>query len=317
MTKRKNENGSNGSSPEGAEVKKSRVVAKKYWIFTWQGGEDGMGFDMDSDEWKLITRYFSLNSTHASMQEEKCPTTGRHHIQGFVAFTKKKRFPEVQELTPISWCHAATASEKSNKAYTTKSETSVIGGLSYTKGFTVLRNIITPAQIQERPWQYEIWNAVKDECTDDRTINWIFDEEGNHGKTALIKSIIHHHPNGNVLLFEGKTVDIANRIVNQREPPRVCLMNLRRSQDGHVNYNAIECLKDGLVSSGKYEGGQKIFDSPHVYIFSNFYPDTSKLSKDRWRIIKLENGGSREIVVGKRPANSASGVTDGYNHYGE
>lgn len=278
------ENDDDGDIPEmdaALTDKEGRCVKRKYWGFTWYCGEQ---MTRESVVWKTIERYFVMKCTHASMQEERCPTTGRRHIQSFAAFDKAARFREIKELKPIlhGWTYICTASEKSNKKYTQKSETAVPGGLWFTKGFVKLTCVRDYPDLY--PWQQSVWDMVKEPCDDDRTIYWYWDAEGNKGKTALIKSLVHHM---NAFLFEGKTADIANRVVNMRIPPTICIMNLRRSQEGHVNYNAIEALKDGLLATGKYEGGQTIFDSPHVVVFANFEPDTSALSADRWHVVNL------------------------------
>lgn len=292
---------------EPPKDKKGRVIRRQYWLFTWQGSEKGMGFDENSNIWKMTVRYLTMHCTHASMQEEKAPTTGRHHIQGFCAFPNKqaKRFPEIKELKHISWCHPTNASEKSNKKYTQKSETAVPGGLWFHKGFNVLKNVLGYQDLY--PWQKAIWDMVKVDCKDDRSIHWFCDEEGNAGKSSLVKAMIHHM---DAFLFEGKTGDIANRVVAQRVKPKVCLMNLRRSQEEHVNYNAIESLKDGIMATGKYEGGQCIFDSPHVVVFANFMPDRSKLSRDRWKVFKyMKSDKDFHAIEDGEPAENVSGAS--------
>ncbi len=52
--------------------------------------------------------------------------------------------------------------------------------------------------------------------------------------------------------------------------------------EDYVSYQALEEIKDGIFFSGKYEGGMKIFNSPHVICFANFSPAEHKLSGDRW-----------------------------------
>lgn len=64
-------------------------------------------------------------------------------------------------------------------------------------------------------------------------------------------------------------------------------MNLSRQAEGALSYASIEAIKDGLVFSGKYEGGFRLFPKPHIVIFSNWYPDLAKLSLDRWDIRHL------------------------------
>ena len=51
------------------------------------------------------------------------------------------------------------------------------------------------------------------------------------------------------------------------------------------NYKILEGIKDGVATSGKYDGGFINFKKKNIVIvFSNQYPDRSQLSKDRWRI---------------------------------
>ena len=66
-----------------------------------------------------------------------------------------------------------------------------------------------------------------------------------------------------------------------------------------MSYSAIESLKDGLLFSGKYEGGVKLFPPPHVVIFANFLPDMTKLSIDRWDIHTLLNNPPRRLLPDK------------------
>lgn len=271
-----------------AKVEKppARCPKRKYWVFTWFGTTEGMGFTEDepSDDWMLITRYFSMHATHASMQEETTKD-GKHHLQGFVAFKKGTRFKETKELQAIKWCNASLASELSNKNYTTKSDSAVPGGIWWSKGFAKLTCIKGYSELYE--WQREIWDMVKQPCLDDRTVYWYYDQKGGNGKTALIKSLMHHM---DAFYFEGKTSDIGNRILALRHKPTICVMNLRRTQEGHVNYNAIEALKDGLISSGKYEGGACIWDPPHLVVMANFCPKLEGVTKERWVVRKLDDG---------------------------
>lgn len=130
-------------------------------------------------------------------------------------------------------------------------------------------------------WQRIIWNEVSQICTNDRVIHWIYDEKGCSGKTQLAKKICYEK---GALLFSGKSGDISSRVILAPTPPKICLMNIARDMESFVSYKAIEDLKDGFVASGKYEGGQCIWDAPHVVIFANFYPRVDALTKDRWNI---------------------------------
>lgn len=69
--------------------------------------------------------------------------------------------------------------------------------------------------------------------------------------------------------------------------PKIVIINLPRTTEGHVSYASIESLKDGLIQSGKYEGGFRMYKPPHVIIFANFLPTLEALSLDRWSITYL------------------------------
>jgi len=88
-------------------------------------------------------------------------------------------------------------------------------------------------------------------------------------------------------LGAGNAKDLQFQVIRCTFTPQIVLFNFTRALEGHVSYTAIESVKDGLVFSGKYEGGTKIFKSPHVIVFSNWHPDVTQLTRDRWEIIQL------------------------------
>lgn len=53
-------------------------------------------------------------------------------------------------------------------------------------------------------------------------------------------------------------------------------------------YHSIECLKDGMASSQKWQGRGMIFQRSLVVLFSNWWPEPSRLSKDRWLYLRLD-----------------------------
>jgi hypothetical protein len=171
--------------------------------------------------------------------------------------------------------------------YVTKEETRVDG--PWSKGFAWLpaAPIRTIKRQDMYAWQREVVDIVERE-PDDRKIHWFYEPDGNMGKTALAKWLVVHK---GAFLFKGGSNDMANRII-ANGAPKICVMNLARTQENYVSYQTLEDIKDGLVCSGKYEGGQLAFDSPHVLVFANFRPDETKLSLDRWDIVRLLPNGS-------------------------
>ncbi len=92
-----------------------------------------------------------------------------------------------------------------------------------------------------------------------------------------------------VIILCGKRNDIAYQVV-KNGTCKIALYDIPRTHMDYVSYEAIEMVKNGLVTTGKYEGGTICFNTPHVICFANAPPDVEKLSKDRWAIWKIENG---------------------------
>jgi hypothetical protein len=92
----------------------------------------------------------------------------------------------------------------------------------------------------------------------------------------------------------GKSTDIKHAFKGQK----VCIFDLSRSQETHVNYEVIESIKNGVVFSPKYESRCAVYSIPHLIVFANFEPDKSKLSADRWdiRTISVEDNEWAEVA---------------------
>lgn len=129
-----------------------------------------------------------------------------------------------------------------------------------------------------------------------RSIIWYTDIVGGCGKTAFCRYAIANVPDV-LFVSSGSAKDILYQVIKTKRDPRIVIFNLPRTAEGAMSYSAIEQLKDGLLFSGKYEGGVKLFPPPHVIIFSNFFPDLSKLSLDRWVTRDLINDPPRVASV--------------------
>lgn len=119
-----------------------------------------------------------------------------------------------------------------------------------------------------------------------RRVIWYFDADGGNGKTELCRYIISKIQRV-LFLTSAAGKDLVHQVVKAKSAPKIILMNLSRQAEGAFSYASVETIKDGLVFSGKYEGGSRLFPRPHVVIFSNWLPDLTKLSLDRWDIRTL------------------------------
>lgn len=116
-----------------------------------------------------------------------------------------------------------------------------------------------------------------------RKVHWFVDATGNGGKTYLCKHLI---TNANAFYsVGGRHADILFAYEGQR----VVCFDFPRANEEFVCYSVIEALKNGVVTVSKYESRTFLFPVPVVLVFSNFNPDRSKLSEDRWDIHHIIN----------------------------
>lgn len=249
---------------------KSPIIRSKYWFFTWNNYPDTV--DTEIPEWGCDKWVY----------QPEVGENGTPHIQGIIVFQNSRTFQQMkQKNDKIHW--EKCRSLKACIDYCSKVKSRV--GETRVKGLTVKRPLIDPIA-EPREWQAKVLAEVK-LPPDNRTVNWYVDEAGGKGKTSLCK---HLCMNYNALLVGGKANDIKYGIVEwikTKGDLEIVVINITRSMEQYISYEAIESVKDGIFFSGKYESGMCIFNSPHVYVFANFEPDYTKLTEDRWNIVHL------------------------------
>jgi len=120
-----------------------------------------------------------------------------------------------------------------------------------------------------------------------REIHVYVDEKGGWGKTITTKYFIDQM---NAIVVAGKTGDAAYAIaqrIEQHKPIPIVVFDVPRG--GRCNWHAVEKIKDGCLFATKYESGMLRFNSPHVVVFTNEWPDLSRLSADRWVVHDLQS----------------------------
>lgn len=236
------------------------------WFFTLR--YEDMNLSQLSQTLKEIAKKFCFSG--------ELSKDGYKHWQGCFSLKTKERFATVKNHFPNTIHLEPCKNWFKSKEYCSKMETHIEG--PYTEDYVFIKTI-------EKLYDWQ--TKIRDECLlepDDRRINWIYDYEGNSGKTQFCKYMILKH--NAIYLNNGKTQDIAYALP---EDPKIVLFDFCRSNEEKINYQVIESIKNGIIFSGKYESKNKIFNSPHIYIFANFRPDLNKLSKDRWYLREIEN----------------------------
>lgn len=217
-------------------------------------------------------RTFCKKYTFSGELSEK----GYKHWQGCFSLKEKMYFhtvknilPDVAHLEPCkNWWSALN--------YCKKVETHIEGPYDET---TIFSHIDLPTQLYD--WQERIVHIAKQK-PNDRVIHWFWEKNGCTGKTTLCKYLAVKYDA--VVLNNCSSRDGSFALPND---PKIVVVNLTRSNEGHINYGLLEAIKDGLIFSPKYESKMKIFNSPHVFVFANCEPDTAMMSKDRWIIHEL------------------------------
>lgn len=134
-------------------------------------------------------------------------------------------------------------------------------------------------------WQKDIIEIIKAPA-DDRKVFWYWSVRGNVGKSQFVKHLCMNY--NAILLTKGKYNDICNLIFKANMiMNNIVVFDLPRNNGNSISYDAIESIKNGMITNMKYETGFVCFPSPHILVFANEPPDECKLSADRWIITEL------------------------------
>jgi len=269
------------------------------------------------------------NVVYAIWQREKAPETGREHWQGFVIFDKNVRFNRVRSMfNGEAHVEPAYGTSEQCRAYCSKEESRVPGtqptevghfpgnpghrsdidnlladiqaGLPDKQlllehaglfircpvGFREAVRRLRPMVPVRYDWLYAWQSKLLNELTgnpDPRKVIWYVDQNGGCGK-SFIARILARNLDADIYAG-GKCADCAYACTGSR----IQCFDLSREKAEFFSYDFIEQVKNGMVFSTKYESGRKMFDIPHVVIFSNWYPDQLKLTHDRWDLRRCDD----------------------------
>lgn len=241
-----------------------------YWFFTLNNPVTTGDSDLE-----MLMRLFNNRGDEYVIGEE-VGAEGTPHLQGWVKLFRRCRWTEMAKInTRIHW--EPTRNFAAAMQYCKKEG-------------TVHTNVKTRKPVKlfkpEGAWVDEIIDMVGTE-PDNRTIHWYWESEGGVGKSALAKYMFMTY---NVTVITStKSADIVTAVDEDChfvlfDFPRVC------NVANYCPFNAIEQIKNGFITDAKLKKKARIvcFDSPHVVVLANEPPDMSKLSADRWHIVKIE-----------------------------
>lgn len=155
-----------------------------------------------------------------------------------------------------------------------------------------LNNISYYSEITLNPLQSFLFDEIIFKNTDDnifdRSVYIVSDVKGGSGKTLFCKYLIAR--NFNVFYTNGgKFNDLAYNY-NGEDIVIFDISRSKRFED--INFDFIECVKNGIIRCNKYEGGLKTCpNNVRVLIFTNYEPELfyDKFSLDRLKIIIVDD----------------------------
>lgn len=211
---------------------------------------------------------------------------GTPHIQGYVEFKNQVDFTRLKSINNRVHWEKAKGTRRHNEVYCTKE-----------KKFIIHKEKTLAEEIREEvlseydnvvwyDWQQEILDMVSEPCQERRKIHWYWEEVGNRGKSFLATYLSLRF---NTIVCDGTKADIFNQvrvmIHDEKEKPEIVIVDLPR--EGYINMKVLEQLKNGIIYSGKYEGGKCALPKLHVLVFSNREPEYEELSEDRWSVHRI------------------------------
>lgn len=255
----------------GNTKEKTRVRHRNY-CFTWNNYADS--------DIPIATKWLGTESEY--IFQEETGASGTRHLQGAVFFKNPWDFAVVKKCMPK--CHIEVCkNKKAAIAYCSKTETRT--GKIYTnlKIREPVRDPLENCTLKE--WQQNILDIIKTE-PDLRKIYWFWEPEGNTGKSCFAKHLCLKH---GAVIASGKGADIKYCVaqLHEERDVKIIIMDVPRVSKDFISYQAIEEIKNGLFFCPKYESKQVIMNSPHIFVFANFPPETSTMSKDRWVICRI------------------------------
>jgi len=210
---------------------------------------------------------------------EEIGESGTPHLQGFMDLKKKMRITELKKYFPL-FHFGECRNEPALIEYCQKDGCNI-------QSFGFPKPIKTLSLDQLYDWELKILELLKTE-PDGRKVNWYYETKGNFGKSSFCKYL---HIKHNCLVIQGgKLADIMNIIFNTNmDNVQSIVIDVPRVNKNKVSYASLECILNGMITNTKYETGTKVFNPPHVIIFSNYAPDCDEdiLSADRWNIVPL------------------------------
>jgi len=269
----------------------------KCYVYAWRT------HDVDEAKWKTWCKTWGKQWV---FQLEKGEETGALHFQGMISLKTKRTKAEclsVMKEIPnyLEPMMNATIRGGSETFYVTKEDTRVSGPWSDKDEIHYIPRQYRGLESRLKPWQQTVWESA--EWWEDRIVNVIVDPLGCNGKST-IASLMELHGRGIDLPPTNDKKELIQSLADilidgEVRVPKTVFVDIPRAdkQDKLYGlYAGIEQIKKGKVVDTRYKYKQWWFDSPVVWVFCNEAPHPGYVSKDRWKIWKINSRDELEIA---------------------
>ena len=247
-------------------------------------------------------------------QLEKGEDNDYKHWQGRMSLHKKARQPSVRALFTQNGMkdpnYCQPTHDTSTFSYVMKTQTRILG--PFRDGEKIQR---VPEQYQLDPTKFYPYQKViydSYNVSDDRIINFVYCPDGNFDNSCIC-----HYMSFSGMGYTVPPFNDAKRLMafvcdtlyeKKIYEPRMFFVDLPRAMKQCKlagMYAVLESIKKGVVYDSRYHARKFYFDSPQIWVFSNEKPYLRSLSKDRWKIWKVNEKKEFEAVdpaelLGKR-----------------
>lgn len=257
------------------------------WFGTWN--------NYSSQEYQNLCNWAIAECKYYIIGKEIGTKNETPHLQIWFEFNHQKKYTTMREIFPGCYWRKGRGKLKDNFQYCRKDEeffTNVkVNDVLTIEDFKLnlkKKLLLEYTNIKWKPWQESVLKYLNTNMTAEREILWYWESVGNVGKSFLSKFIVLTFTG--VIMADGKKDNIFHQIklmMDNKEEPKIIILDIPKTCKDFVNYGVIEQIKNGLIYSGKYEGGLCYFEIPKCIIFANFPPELNKWSKDRYKVVEL------------------------------
>lgn len=259
---------------------KKRPNQLKSWFFTFN--------NYTEKDITLLVETFNTICEKYIFEKEVGSICNTPHLQGVIFLKKEMRWSEFNLPNKIQW--KPTKKEDAAIKYCQK-EFHWDGNDIYHKGITLIdrRNLEIPIR---NTWVLYIEEVCKSQVCNKRLIHWFWSEEGQFGKSTLMKYLCERY-DSKIISCPNTANNMMNLVykkITDTQKVNSIIISLPRSfKTTSELYIGLETIKDGIVSNLKsYDNDTKLFVRPHIFVFANWRPKTENLSSDRWCIHNID-----------------------------